>query len=116
MLYLAEQPGRTATNWRKVKLTARKVFVVGDPKQSIYAVRRADIEAYLEVVERIIKAQNGSECHLLTNFRSDREIIDVVDGVFSSLLQPQPGMQPAYIDLRLPPRGLSSAVLGTSKP
>ena len=34
-------------------------LIVGDPKQSIYAFRRADIEAYLEVVEKIIKAQNG---------------------------------------------------------
>ncbi len=33
LLYLAEQPGTTATNWRKVKLTTGKVFVVGDPKQ-----------------------------------------------------------------------------------
>ena len=74
LLYLAEQSGNSATNWRKVKLTPGKIFVVGDPKQSIYAFRRADIEAYLEVVEKIIKAQNGIECRLLTNFRSIRQL------------------------------------------
>ena len=116
LLYLAEQPGSTATNWRKVKLTAAKVFVVGDPKQSIYAFRRADIEAYLEVVEKIIKAQNGTECHLLTNFRSHRAIIDVVNGVFSSLIQPQPGMQPPYIGIQPAPRRDSHALVGNRKP
>jgi ATP-dependent helicase/nuclease subunit A len=116
LLYLAEQPGTTATNWRKVKLTAGKVFVVGDPKQSIYAFRRADIEAYLEVVEKIIKAQNGTECHLLTNFRSHRGIIDVVNGVFSSLIQPQPGMQPPYIAIQPAPRRDSHGLVGNRKP
>jgi ATP-dependent helicase/nuclease subunit A len=116
LLYLAEQSGTTAIDWRKVKLTPGKVFVVGDPKQSIYAFRRADIEAYMEVVEKIIKAQNGIECHLLTNFRSDREIIDVVNGVFSSLIQPQPGMQPAYIEIKPAPGRNSSALIDTGKP
>ncbi|MEE9549347.1 MAG: UvrD-helicase domain-containing protein, partial [Candidatus Binatia bacterium] len=49
LLYLAEQVGGRARHWRKVRLTPGKIFVVGDPKQSIYAFRRADIEAYLEV-------------------------------------------------------------------
>src|SRR3990170_3750357 len=77
----------SAKDWRKVKLTPGKVFVVGDPKQSIYAFRRADIEAYLEVVEKIIKAQNGVECRLTTNFRSHGKILEVVNGIFSSLIQ-----------------------------
>src|SRR5688500_20388653 len=103
MLYLAEQPGRTATNWRKVKLTARKVFVVGDPKQSIYAFRRADIEAYLEVVEKIIKAQNGVECRLTTNFRSNAAILDVANGAFKTVMQAQDGLQPPYIAIHPAP-------------
>jgi ATP-dependent helicase/nuclease subunit A len=116
LLYLAEQPGNPATDWRKVKLTAGKVFVVGDPKQSIYAFRRADIEAYLEVVEKIIKAQNGIECHLLTNFRSDGAIIDVVNGVFSSLIQPQPGVQPPYIGIQPAPQRNLPVVADAGKP
>ena len=115
LLYLAEQPGSPATDWRKVKLTAGKVFVVGDPKQSIYAFRRADIEAYLEVVEKIIKAQNGIECHLVTNFRSDGAIIDVVNGIFSTLIQPQPGVQPPYIGIEPAPQRDSPRRAGTGK-
>jgi ATP-dependent helicase/nuclease subunit A len=104
LLYLAEQLGHSAKDWRAVKLSPGKVFVVGDPKQSIYAFRRADIEAYLEVVEKIIKPQGGIECQLTTNFRSDGAILDVVNGVFQSLIQAQPGLQPAYIGIQPAPQ------------
>lgn len=100
LIYLAEELGQQAGEWRKVKLTPGKVFVVGDPKQSIYAFRRADIEAYLEVAERIIKAQNGIECHLTTNFRSHEAILDVVNGVFDRLIRAQKGLQPAYVAIQ----------------
>jgi len=103
LLYLAEQDGQHAKDWRGVKLTPGKVFVVGDPKQSIYAFRRADIEAYLEVVEKIIKAQDGIECRLTTNFRSDAAILDVVNGVFENLIQAKEGMQPPYIAIHPAP-------------
>ena len=103
LLYLAEAQDASAKDWRKVKLTPGKVFVVGDPKQSIYAFRRADIEAYLEVVEKIIKAQNGVECRLTTNFRSNAAILDVVNGAFETLIQAQDGVQPPYIAIHPAP-------------
>ncbi len=84
LLYLAEQPDQSVSDWRKIKLAPGKLFVVGDPKQSIYAFRRADIEAYLEVVEKIVLAQDGIECRLTTNFRSDGAILDVVNGAFET--------------------------------
>jgi len=103
LLYLAEELGNAATDWRHVKVTPGKIFVVGDPKQSIYAFRRADIEAYLEVVEKIIKAQNGVECRLTTNFRSNAAILDVVNGAFENLIQAQEGVQPPYIAIHPAP-------------
>jgi ATP-dependent helicase/nuclease subunit A len=103
LLYLAEQPGQAAMDWRQVRLVPGKIFVVGDPKQSIYAFRRADIEAYLEVVEKIIKAQNGVECRLTTNFRSNAAILDGVNGAFQSLIQAQEGVQPPYIAIHAAP-------------
>ncbi|MDZ4342412.1 MAG: UvrD-helicase domain-containing protein, partial [Candidatus Binatia bacterium] len=102
LLYLAERSGQSARDWRAVELTPGKAFVVGDPKQSIYAFRRADIEAYLEVIEKIIKAQDGIECRLTTNFRSDAEILGVVNGVFETLMQPRDGLQPPYIAIHPP--------------
>lgn len=97
LLYLAERAGREAKDWCSVDLAPGKVCVVGDPKQSIYAFRRADIEAYLEVVEKIIKGQDGVECRLTTNFRSHTDILEVVNGVFKSLIQAKDGVQPTYI-------------------
>ncbi|HXV49536.1 MAG TPA: UvrD-helicase domain-containing protein [Candidatus Binatia bacterium] len=103
LLYLAEPPDRSASDWRQVKLLPGKIFVVGDPKQSIYAFRRADIEAYLEVVEKIIKAQDGVECLLTTNFRSNGVILNAVNGIFDSLIKTQPGVQPFYIAIHPAP-------------
>lgn len=109
LLYLAEQPAQTATDWRRVKVVPGKIFVVGDPKQSIYAFRRADIEAYLEIVEKVIQAQDGIECRLTTNFRSNRTILDGVNGVFENLIQPQHGLQPHYIPLYPAPNRVSAS-------
>jgi ATP-dependent helicase/nuclease subunit A len=103
LLYLAERQDRAAADWRAVELLAGKIFVVGDPKQSIYAFRRADIEAYLEVVEKIIKAQNGIECRLTTNFRSNAAILNAVNGAFERLIRAQPGLQPPYIAIHPAP-------------
>jgi ATP-dependent helicase/nuclease subunit A len=97
LLYLAEETGRSAAVWKDVRLERGKIFVVGDPKQSIYAFRRADIEAYLDVVEKMIKAQDGIECRLITNFRSHGKILDVVNGVFERLIRPKDGLQPPYV-------------------
>lgn len=101
LLYLCETPGRCAKEWRNVRLAAGKVFVVGDPKQSIYAFRGADIEAYLKVVE-IITAQNGIECRLTTNFRSHETILNVVNAVFQQLIRPRDRLQPPYIAIHPP--------------
>jgi ATP-dependent helicase/nuclease subunit A len=108
LLYLAEEANRSANEWRDVKLTRGKIFVVGDPKQSIYAFRRADIEAYLEVVEKLIKAQDGMECRLTTNFRSHAAILKVVNGVFETLMQPRDGVQPDYIPIDPAPQRISA--------
>ncbi|MGH7887922.1 MAG: UvrD-helicase domain-containing protein, partial [Candidatus Binatia bacterium] len=115
LLYLAELAGEAAKDWRQVKLTPGKIFVVGDPKQSIYAFRRADIEAYLEVVEKIIKAQDGVECRLTTNFRSDGAILDVVNGTFESLIRAQEGVQPPYIAIHPAPGRKSAAASHLAK-
>ena len=53
ILYLGERAGSHRTAWHDVDLEPGKLFIVGDPKQSIYAFRRADIEAFERVVEKI---------------------------------------------------------------
>ena len=102
LLYLAETPGQSALRWQSVQIQPGKIFVVGDPKQSIYAFRRADIQGYLDVVRHIILAQSGVEYPLTTNFRSHSGILDVVNGVFTPLICAREGLQPDYVPIQSP--------------
>jgi hypothetical protein len=43
----------SATEWRTAKVAPGRLFVVGDPQQSIYRFRRADIDVFDEVTKRI---------------------------------------------------------------
>lgn len=56
------------------------LFVVGDPKQSIYRFRRADITIYNQVKEII--RENGEVIYLDINFRSSDEICSWVEEAF----------------------------------
>ena len=94
ILYLGERAGSHQTAWHDVDLEPGKLFIVGDPKQSIYAFRRADIEAFERVVEKI-RAGGGGVYSLVTNFRSDGAVLDVVNNVFDRLFQPAEHIQPA---------------------
>jgi len=71
------------------------VFVVGDPKQSIYRFRRADIETFSRV-----GAEIGEPIVLGTNFRSVPGILRFVNAVFAELFgdDPAPG-QAAHHEL-----------------
>ena len=102
LLYLAEKLGKRAAEWQSIQIQPGKIFVVGDPKQSIYAFRRADIQGYLDVVRKIILAQGGIECTLTTNFRSHAGILDVVNGVFAPLIRSREGLQPDYVPIQSP--------------
>ena len=73
-----------------------RLFFVGDPKQSIYRFRRADIELYQRVQGRF----EADTERLVQNFRSTPGVIDWVNAVFGSLIghEARPG-QAAYIAL-----------------
>jgi ATP-dependent helicase/nuclease subunit A len=79
---------------------AGRLFIVGDPKQSIYRFRRADVEIYEAVKERL--AESGSHLHISQNFRSVPSIVKWVNATFGEIMTPPAhGMyQPLYEPIR----------------
>ena len=95
LLYLSEQPGRCARSWREVVPAPGRLFVVGDPKQSIYRFRGADIAAYEGFIGRL-RAGGALACDLTANFRSVPGVVGPVNDVFSLVMRAEPGVQPGY--------------------
>jgi len=73
-------------DWRKQAPKPGSLFIVGDPKQSIYRFRRADISTY-NFVKGIV-AKHGAVLQLTRNFRSVRSIGDFVNYAFQSKFTP----------------------------
>lgn len=71
------------------------LFVVGDPKQSIYGWRSADLEAYEGLLDDLRAA--GGELHRLSvNYRSSQVVLDEVARLVAPNMLPEPGLQPAF--------------------
>ncbi|MBW7996618.1 MAG: AAA family ATPase [Candidatus Glassbacteria bacterium] len=80
LLLTAEDPAET--DWTRCRPRPGALFVVGDPKQSIYRFRRADIVTYEQVRDRI--RDSGGEVLLLwSNFRTKREVVGWVNDQFA---------------------------------
>ena len=88
-----------AGDWREARIENANLFLVGDPKQSIYRFRRADIAIYHEVKERIRALPSGRVLHIKENFRSTPGVVDFVNEAFSRVIRPEAGVQPPYVEL-----------------
>ena len=89
-----------AADWRDVVLTPGKLFVVGDPKQSIYRFRRADISLY-DQVKRLVGGQPGGTgvvTAIRQNFRTTPAAVAWVNNVFADVFDSDEaeGRQPGY--------------------
>ena len=73
-----------ADPWR-AQIVAGKLFLVGDPKQSIYRFRRADVLLYDRVKQHLLK-QGAELVQLSTSFRSVPGIQQCVNGAFAALM------------------------------
>jgi ATP-dependent exoDNAse (exonuclease V) beta subunit len=119
-----------------VSVQPGKLFIVGDPKQSIYRFRRADVAVYRRVCENLI-ADGAKPVKLTTSFRSTPQIQTVVNAAFApemtgdeSTLQadyvelspyrPQPADRPSVVVLPVPEpygvRNLSAVAIEKSLP
>jgi ATP-dependent exoDNAse (exonuclease V) beta subunit len=83
ILLLLASDDRHETDWRNVIPKAGKLFLVGDPKQSIYKFRRADIVLYRKVRDTLIDRGVGL-VRLTQSFRSVRNIQQLVNAAFET--------------------------------
>ena len=79
--------------WNEIDVDPGRLFFVGDPKQSIYRFRRADIATFLAARDRFARP---APQFLTRNFRTVPEVLDWVNHVFGELIQPFIASQPEY--------------------
>jgi len=91
----------TQTEPGGTELRAGSLCIVGDPKQSIYRFRGADMTAFEDAVARIL-ANHGRRLSLTVNFRSERSILTFVNSIMTPCVVAEPGIQPPYEMLRSP--------------
>ena len=81
-------------SWSNLPVSPGRLFFVGDPKQSIYRFRRANISLYLQAARHY-----SHNVYLQANWRSANPILAWVNHVFAQLIEEQAGSQPPYSPL-----------------
>jgi ATP-dependent exoDNAse (exonuclease V) beta subunit len=81
--------------WTEQPTSQGALFFVGDPKQSIYRFRRAEVERYVRARE----VHGGGQCALTANFRTVAPIVDWVNRTCAELMaQPSDPDAPPQVD------------------
>lgn len=89
---ITADPLADGTDWRELRPAPGRLFVVGDPKQSIYRFRRADIAQYLRARDQI-----GAEAAALdANFRTEAPVIEWINETMRGVIVGQPDVQPDF--------------------
>ncbi len=71
---------------RKSPLDMNNLFVVGDPKQSIYGFRGSDIGVFYDVLEDIETTTGKKTINLSKNYRSVDTVLEFINVVFKQLM------------------------------
>ncbi len=82
IFYICEKIGEFSSNWEKLNVEPGKLVIVGDPKQSIYGFRGADLKAYKEISKKAERVQ-----HLTGNTRSCKNILSFTNDVARVLFE-----------------------------
>jgi len=95
MRIAASITGGDTASWKELDVDDGRLFFVGDPKQSIYRFRRADIELFLDARDRF--GPEGTWARLTTNFRTVAPVLEWVNAYFASVMaEEEAGKQPRY--------------------
>ncbi|EOD00240.1 ATP-dependent DNA helicase UvrD/PcrA [Caldisalinibacter kiritimatiensis] len=68
------------------KLDRQNLFVVGDPKQSIYRFRGADVEVFYDVMNDINEVSNIEPITLEDNFRTVDSVMGFINSIFERVM------------------------------
>ncbi len=97
LLLAAADPSHA--DWRTAVPVPGRLFIVGDPKQSIYRFRRADVGIYREVCEHL-ETCGAKRLKLTTSFRSVPQIQACINAAFASVMTGDPfTLQADYVPL-----------------
>jgi ATP-dependent exoDNAse (exonuclease V) beta subunit len=98
VLLLAASDPRVS-RWQEVTPAPGKLFIVGDPKQSIYRFRRADVGAY-QAVKELLVARGAACIYLTTSFRAVPSIQHLVNHAFAPVMtEDRAALQAGYVPL-----------------
>src|SRR6185436_13935394 len=87
------------TDWRSVRPVPGKLFIVGDPKQSIYRFRRADVAMYRAVCVQLIEG-GATRVELRRSFRAVPNLQHAINTAFATIMNGDPeGLQAEYMPL-----------------
>lgn len=97
--YLASE--HPVEQWSACAPRPGSLFIVGDPKQSIYRFRSADVTSFLKV-KKLFEANGGDILYLSRNFRSTKQIISYFNDVFPGMLPEETEVQSKFEEIPLP--------------
>ncbi|MBI2376341.1 MAG: UvrD-helicase domain-containing protein [Deltaproteobacteria bacterium] len=110
LLLAANSP--EVTDWRMAVPTPGKLFLVGDPKQSIYRFRRADMQLY-HSVKSSLAARGVLHLELTRSFRGTRPLQALINSSFREVMRADPRAgQAEYVALAGgPPSALAAPAI-----
>jgi ATP-dependent exoDNAse (exonuclease V) beta subunit len=73
------------TRWQHADPVPGKLFLVGDPKQSIYRFRRADVHIYTKVCEQLVE-RGATFVELRKSFRGVENLQRVINAAFAPVM------------------------------
>ncbi|HET6278528.1 MAG TPA: UvrD-helicase domain-containing protein, partial [Candidatus Polarisedimenticolia bacterium] len=99
LFFIAGEHATPTSDPYAVRPAAGRLFIVGDPKQSIYRFRGADIDAYRRAVDHVLSC-GGHRLELSASFRSPDNLIGPINTLFTGLMREEDGddgrFQPPY--------------------